>query len=96
MARAGAGVIVDDVVLGGAASQQRMRRHLQGLDVLWVGVRCDAAVAAAREKERGDRTTGMAASQATLVHEGVAYDLVVDTSRADAEECARLIAGAVS
>ena len=58
--------------------------------------RCGADVAAAREKERGDRTTGMAASQATLVHEGVAYDLVVDTSRADAEECARLIAGAVA
>ena len=96
MARAGAGVIIDDVFLGGGASQERMRPHLQGLDVLWVGVRCDAGVATAREKERGDRTTGMAASQATLVHEGVEYDLVVDTSHADAEECARLIAGAVA
>jgi chloramphenicol 3-O phosphotransferase len=27
---------------------------------------------------------------------GVAYDLMVDTSRADAEECARLIGGAVA
>lgn len=46
MARAGAGGIVDDVFLGGAGSQQRWRRHLGDLDVLWVGVRCESEVAA--------------------------------------------------
>ena len=96
MARAGAPVVVDEVFLGGAASQQRWRAALEGLDVLWVGVRCDPAVAAAREAARGDRVAGMAAAQASLVHEGVAYDLVVDTSRASADECAAAIRARVA
>jgi chloramphenicol 3-O phosphotransferase len=92
MARSGARIIVDEVFLGGAASQQRWRQALDALTVLWVGVRCDSAVAAGREIARGDRVTGMAASQAELVHEGVIYDLEVDTTRAEALECARAIA----
>ncbi|MBK3590520.1 chloramphenicol phosphotransferase, partial [Streptomyces sp. MBT57] len=38
---------------------------------------------------------GMAASQAELVHRGVAYDLEVDTTRTEAMACARAIAGHV-
>jgi len=34
----------------------------------------------------------MAASQATIVHEGVAYDLEVDTTHTPPIECARVIA----
>jgi chloramphenicol 3-O phosphotransferase len=71
MARAGVRMIIDDVFLGGAMSQERVRKHLGGLEVFWVGVRCDAEVAAARELARGDRVIGMAVSQATVVHEGV-------------------------
>lgn len=41
MARAGARVIIDDVLLGGAASQQRWQKALGELAVLWVGVRCE-------------------------------------------------------
>jgi chloramphenicol 3-O phosphotransferase len=95
IARARVGVIVDDVFLGGAVSQQRWRRGLQGLDVLWVGVRCDGQVAADREVARGDRIAGMALSQAELVHQGVGYDLEVDTTQAGSMECARLIADRV-
>ncbi|MGW3623281.1 chloramphenicol phosphotransferase CPT [Streptomyces sp. NPDC000880] len=91
-ARAGVGVIVDDVFLGGAASQQRWQKALGGLDVLWVGVRCESAIAAGREVARGDRVTGMAVSQADVVHEGVVYDLEVDTTHAESMECARAIA----
>lgn len=96
MARAGARVIVDDVFLGGARSQERLRRGLDGLAVLWVGVRCDPDVAAGREIARGDRTVGMAAAQAALVHEGVGYDVEVDTSRTPALDCARVIAAHVA
>jgi chloramphenicol 3-O phosphotransferase len=96
MARAGARVIIDDVFLGGAASQRRWQRALGGLDVLWVGVRCESAVAAGREVARGDRTAGMAVSQADVVHEGVSYDLEVDTTRAESLACARTIAVHVS
>ncbi|MFE2049675.1 chloramphenicol phosphotransferase CPT [Streptomyces sp. NPDC059459] len=95
MARAGARVIVDEVFLGGADSQQRWRNALGERGVLRVGVRCDAAVAAGREVARGDRTVGMAASQAEAVHRGVSYDLAVDTTHTEAMECARAIAARV-
>lgn len=92
MARAGARIVVDDVFLGGAASQQRWKEVLDGIDVLWVGVRCDSAVATGRETARGDRVPGMAAAQADLVHQGVAYDVEIDTTRAESLECARAVA----
>lgn len=98
MVRAGARVVIDDVFLGGAASQQRWRKAFGDLDeasVLWVGVRCDSAVAAGREAARGDRVPGMAAAQADVVHEGVVYDLNVDTTHTESPECARIIAARV-
>jgi chloramphenicol 3-O phosphotransferase len=95
MARAGARIIVDEVFLGGAASQQRWKNALGELPVLWVGVRCESPVAAAREIARGDRVIGMAASQAGMVHEGIVYDLLVDTTHTEALDCARAIAACV-
>ncbi|MDH6519227.1 chloramphenicol 3-O phosphotransferase [Streptomyces sp. SAI-208] len=94
-ARAGARVLVDDVFLGGPRSQERWRGALAGLDVLWVGVRCEPAVAAAREIARGDRVHGMAEKQARIVHEGVHYDIEVDTTRTGSLDCAHTIATAV-
>ena len=91
-AGAGARVIVDDVFLGGAGSQQRWRAVLDGLEVVWAGVRCDAEVAAGREIARGDRIRGMAAAQADAVHRGVVYDVEVDTTHTEAIACARTIA----
>ncbi|RKR87601.1 chloramphenicol 3-O phosphotransferase [Micromonospora pisi] len=95
MARAGAPVIIDDVFLGGAASQERARVYLEGLKVLWVGVRCAPDIAAGREIARGDRVIGMAASQAEIVHQGVVYDVEVDTSHTESLDCARTIAAYV-
>ncbi|MFE9864150.1 chloramphenicol phosphotransferase CPT [Streptomyces sp. NPDC005506] len=91
MAHAGARIIVDEVFLGGAASQQRWQQVLGGLQVLWVGVRCDAPTAAGREIARGDRVAGMAVSQADAVHRGMFYDLEVDTAHTESMECARTI-----
>ncbi|MFD8076942.1 chloramphenicol phosphotransferase CPT [Streptomyces sp. NPDC059718] len=96
MARAGARVVVDEVFLGGPASQERWRRALDGLEVLWVGVRCAPEVAAGREIARGDRVAGMAAAQAEAVHRGVVYDIEVDTTRMESMECARAVAAHVS
>jgi chloramphenicol 3-O phosphotransferase len=91
-ARAGARVILDDVFLGGAGSQQQWQKVLTGLRVLWVGVRCEGVVAASREVARGDRVHGMALSQAEVVHRGVVYDLEVDTAHTESLVCARAIA----
>ncbi|MFF0741600.1 chloramphenicol phosphotransferase CPT [Streptomyces sp. NPDC004111] len=95
MARAGARVVVDEVFVGGAESQARWVKALDGVEVLWVGVRCDAEVAAGREIARGDRTGGMAAGQAEAVHVGIRYDMEVDTTHAESVECARVIAAGV-
>jgi chloramphenicol 3-O phosphotransferase len=92
MARAGTRIIVDAIFLGGVASQQRWQGALTGLDVLWAAVRCDSAVAAGRELARGNRVRGMAISQAEVVHQGVVYDVEVDTTHSDSLTCARIIA----
>ena len=98
IARAETGVIVDEVFLNGAGSQHRLRVALDGLRVLWIGVHCDPAIAAARESTRDDRTDrkgdrhpGMAEAQADVVHDGIRYDLEVDTTATSAMECARAI-----
>jgi len=96
MARSGARIVVDEVFLGGPASQQRWRTALDGLEVLWVGVRCDSEVAAGRELARGDRVGGMAVSQADVVHVGVDYDLEVDTTHTESLTCAHAIAAHLS
>lgn len=96
MARAGARIILDEVFLGGGGSQERTRQYLEGLEVLWVGVRCAPDIAAGREISRGDRVIGMAESQAEIVHKGVVYDFEVDTSHTESIRCARAIASLVS
>ena len=92
MARSGGKVIIDEVFLAGGQSQRRWAAALAGLGVLWAAVRCDPDVAAAREASRGDRVTGMARSQASIVHEGMRYDVEVDSSASTPAECAAIIA----
>jgi len=91
MARAGTKLIVDEVMFEGAEDQAHWRAALAGVAVLWVAVRCDPDVLAAREQARADRVAGMAVRQAAFVHAGIAYDLEVDTSRTAPEACARRI-----
>ena len=81
MVELGAQVLIEDGFVSGPAAQERWRRALRRLPVGWVGVRCDPAVAAARERARGDRSEGMARLQAESVHVGIEYDLEVDTSQ---------------
>ncbi|WP_328917081.1 MULTISPECIES: chloramphenicol phosphotransferase CPT [unclassified Streptomyces] len=96
MAGAGARIVLDEVLLGGGVAQERTRQYLDGLDVLWVGVRCAPEIAAEREIARGDRVIGMAVSQAEIVHEGVVYHIEVDTGRTESLECARAIVAYMS
>ena len=59
--------------------------------MLWVGVKCEPDVAEARERSRGDRTSGMARHQAIQVHMGTEYDVAVDTTGLSTSECADLV-----
>jgi chloramphenicol 3-O phosphotransferase len=92
MARAGVGVIIDELFLDGSASQRRLGPYLAELNGLWVGVHCDPAVAAARAAARSNRHAGTAAAQAETVHRGVVYDLEVDTTNATSAACAEVVA----
>lgn len=94
-------MILDEIFLDGGTSQKAASRGsvrpllaeaLSGLSVMWVGVRCDPEVAAARERDRTDRVVGMARLQAERVHKEVVYDVVVETTSTGAAECASLIA----
>jgi len=96
MARAGALLILDEVFLAGGATQIAMRATLEGLNVLWVGVRCDSDVAVGREALRPDRIPGMARAQARRVHIDMMYDVEVDTTDMSPEACAQQIAAHVT
>jgi chloramphenicol 3-O phosphotransferase len=92
----GGRVIVEDNFVSGPAAQHRWTTALSGIETRWVGVRCAAEVAAAREEARGDRVPGMAAKQAEKVHHGIHYDVVVDTSSTSAAELAEQLCQALS
>lgn len=93
-ARNGFDLIVDEVAFD-AETAADWRDALTGRPVLWVGVRCPADVARAREAERGDRNIGLAEGFAELVHEHVVYDVDVDTARMSTEQCVAIIDAAV-
>ena len=86
LAYSGASVVLDDVMLEGGADQRRWDEDLRGLDACWVGLRCLPEVAAAREAVRGSRLPGTARHQAETVHEGVRYDVEVDSGTMDLAE----------
>jgi chloramphenicol 3-O phosphotransferase len=80
--------VVDEVTFGREAATD-WKEALNGLSVTWIGIRCDPDEAAAREQTRGDRVIGLARGLSDVVHEHVAYDLELDTTRASPEELVR-------
>lgn len=91
VAASGTRLILDEVFLDGERSQDRVRRAFTARRIAWIGVTCDRDVANERECERGDRVIGGFAKQSSLVHEGVVYDLVVDTTVHTPQQLARQI-----
>lgn len=91
LALTGNNVIVDDVLYDRALLTECVA-VLAGLPVTFVKVYCPLAEVERREQERGDRILGLAAWQLERVHDGVVYDLEVDTSRHSTIECAQQIA----
>jgi chloramphenicol 3-O phosphotransferase len=89
MAAQGNNLIVDDVMLGGAAAEYAAL--LSAFEVFTVGIFAPLDVLEARERERGDRLIGLARWQYDRVHRNIEYDLEVDTSRATPMACAQLI-----
>jgi len=84
--------VVFDTELSHPDAWRYVVEDLVNLPVLMVGVTCGAAVLALRERERGDRTLGLAASQFDRVHKDKEYDLMIDTTETSATDCAVAIA----
>ena len=95
IAQGGINILIDDVMLEGDVDQRMWNESLAGLAVCWVGVLCDPDTAAAREAARGDRPPGIARRHPLTVHEGVRYDLEVDSATLDIAHSVVLIAEAI-
>jgi chloramphenicol 3-O phosphotransferase len=87
VAEAGLDQVIDHVILD-AATRDDALAVLTGPDVLWVGVHCDVDELIRREIARADRIRGFASGTSAQVHEGLAYDLTVDTTYSSSSECA--------
>jgi len=86
IANARLSAIVDDVMLENDI--EHYQSVLSPYEVFVVKVDCELDEVEAREASRGDRMLGMARWQYPRVHRGVEYDLVVDTGKQTAAECA--------
>lgn len=90
IAAAGNNVIADHVLVEPAWLDECVRLF-SPLNAYFVGVRCPIEVLEERERSRKDRTLGQARAQYGLVHAHGIYDVEVDTSLLNPEECARQI-----
>lgn len=95
LCRAGQNVTVDGVLADGGAGQRNWASSFEGIAVIWVGVCCSGPVAKARESDRGDRSRGVAGRYTDCVHQGVNYDIDVDTTAASVADSVSSIAGAL-
>ena len=84
-------LIMDDAVTG-VQSAAMVKRHLEDLHPVMVGVHCDLQVLKARELNRGDRTIGEAEWQFPTIHSHIKYDIEVDTTTTSAIQVAENIA----
>jgi chloramphenicol 3-O phosphotransferase len=89
MAALDSNMIVDDVLL--PTELDEYRELLQPFHLSVVRLFAPLEVLEQRERARGDRLEGLARWQHRRVHEGVDYDLSVDTGLRTAAECAQLI-----
>ena len=83
---------VFDTELSNPDAWRYVVEDLVDLPVLMVGVTCGAAVLAKREHERGDRKSGLAASQFDRVHKNKEYDFMIDTTVSSTADCAIAVA----
>lgn len=69
--------------------------ELAGLPVWLVGVHCSLAELERREAQRADRDVGTAREQFESIHAYAVYDVEVDTTQLDSDQCAEVIKAVV-
>jgi chloramphenicol 3-O phosphotransferase len=96
MAAAGNNLILDEVLFGNVTTQHgnpmaEYRTLLAPYQFHTVGVFASLEVLESRERQRGDRTIGLARWQYSRVHTAMSYDLEINTDNAAPKECAQII-----
>lgn len=90
MAHAGNNVIIDDIILQPEFLDDYLY-VLKDLEVVFVGVKCPEEVLDDREQARPGRFPGTARGHLGVCHAHNVYDVEVDTSIYDPQECAARI-----
>lgn len=89
LAKDGFNLIIDEVILGDEFEEYK--NLFKSYNFISVGVFATLEVIEQRERERKDRTYGLARGQYAIVHEGKTYDLKVDASKLTPEQSAEQI-----
>jgi chloramphenicol 3-O phosphotransferase len=87
--------VIVDTVAWNPGSLAGFVNALWDLSVFAVGVHCPLALLEERERQRNDRSAGLARRQFELVHRDALYDLEIDTSQQEINACAVLVAAAI-
>jgi chloramphenicol 3-O phosphotransferase len=92
MNRSGIDLVIDLCII-----EPSVREQAQSILVgaFWVGVTCDGGELVRREAVRGDRYVGFASGTSAVVHRGMSYDIVIDTTSTSSEILARQVFDAV-
>ncbi len=83
--------VVVDYILYDHVWLEHLKATLRGYKVIFVGVEIDKQILFEREAHRGTSPVGHARSHYDTVHRGMTYDLVVNTGKLTAAECAQVI-----
>lgn len=86
-AKAGNNVIVDYIKYEQPWIDD-LKNALQGIKVIWVGATASLESIQQREKKRGTSPEGHARSHYHTVHQGMDYDLMLDTDKLNPEQAA--------
>jgi chloramphenicol 3-O phosphotransferase len=95
LAQPGSNLILDEV-LATPDMRELWLEALAGCKVWFVGVHCALEELESREIARGDRRIGQARGQFGKVHQGMIYDIEVDTSLLSIEAACALIIAAMT
>lgn len=90
LAEAGNNIIVDHVMENSHWLDECLESW-QNTTVFFVGIKCPLPVLEKREQERGDRAKGLAKMQYDRVHAHGLYDLEIDTSLLEPDQCVKSI-----
>jgi len=91
LARQGNSLILDDVMFSGGEAEDYRQFVAPHADLHLVGLHAPLEVLEQRERDRGDREIGLARWQVDRVHQGIVYDLEIDTSLLTPDEVAAKI-----